>query len=359
MVGPVSTTGPGFRRFAMFGPMAVAVLIAHCMAPPHAGPERFEFESKHMGTTFRIVLYAADRPTAEAAAQAGFARVAELDRIMSDYDAKSELMRLCRASDEAPGRPVAVSADLFEVLKQAEMVSKQSDGAFDVTVGPLVQLWRLARRTQRLPDEKELAEAKVRVGYKKVVLNARDRTVTLKVPGMRLDLGGIAKGYAADAVLALLREKYAITRALVAASGDITCGDPPPGRNGWVVDVTPIAKNRTPRKLTLVRCAVSTSGDLEQFVEINGVRYSHILDPKTGLGLTGRRSATVIAPRGIQADSLTKVASVLPTNKALTLIESIPGAAVYLVVKETDSAPEKVVESSRFGRHLARHLQDE
>ena len=134
---------------------------------------------------------------------------------------------------------------------------------------------------------------------------------------MQLDLGGIAKGYAADEALKLLREKFGITQALVAASGDIACGDPPPGKEAWSVDIAPIARSQKPRRLHLVNAAVSTSGDLEQFVVIGGVRYSHILDPRTGLGLTGRRSVTVIAPKGIDADSMTKAVSVLPQKSGL------------------------------------------
>ncbi|MFO0851140.1 MAG: FAD:protein FMN transferase [Gemmataceae bacterium] len=331
----------------------VVVWVCCMPAGRAADPVRFEFESKHMGTTFRIVLYAADKPTAEAAAKAGFDRVAELDRVMSDYSPKSELMTLCAANDTAPGVPRPVSRDLFAVLQEAQALSKRSDGAFDVTVGPAVKLWRLARRTQRFPDAKELADARSKVGYDKVTLDPAKRTVALTVPGMRLDLGGIAKGYAADQVLVLLRDKFGIRQALVAASGDVACGDPPSGKTGWSVDIAPLAKGRPVRTLSLANAAVSTSGDLEQFVEIGGVRYSHVLDPRTGVGLTGRRSVTVVAPKGVNADSLTKAASVLPPEKALALIDATPGAAAYLVVKESDAAEERVTQSARFPLFLA------
>ncbi len=291
-------------------------------------PSRFEFESKHMGTTFRIVLYAADKRTAEAAAKATFARVAELDGIMSDYKKDSELMRLCAAS----GKPVRVSEDLFSVLQSAEQLSKASDGAFDITVGPVVQLWRHARRTQQLPDKDELAAAMAKVGYRNVQLDAKARTVKLLLPGMQLDLGGIAKGFAADAALKLLLDKFGIKCALVAAAGDITCGDPPPDKDAWSVDIAPIAKGQKPRHLKLANAAVSTSGDLEQFVVIGGVRYSHIVNPKTGLGITGRRSVTVIARRGVTADSMTKAVMLMPREKALALVEKTPGAAAYIAI---------------------------
>ena len=339
--------------FSRTGPIA---LVCCCIAIPAARPadaetKRGEYESKHMGTTFRVVLYAADGVIAKKAADAAFARVAELDAIMSDYKKDSELMKLCRAFATEVGEPVPVSEELFFVLSKAEELSKASDGAFDVTVGPVVQLWRIARRTQQLPDAKELAAALARVGYKKVQLDAKNRTVRLLTPGMQLDLGGIAKGYAADEALKLLRDKFGITRALVAAAGDITCGDPPPGKEAWAVDIAPIAKSQKPRALKLANQAVSTSGDLEQFVEIGGVRYSHIVDPKTGLGVTGRRSVTVIAPRGITADSMTKAVTLLPPEKGLALVEAADGAAAYIVILGKDE--ELVVTASKRFKDFA------
>lgn len=300
-----------------------------------------------MGTLFRVVVYAPDKPAAAKAAAAAFARVADLDRVMSDYNPNSELMKLCKRNDADPGVPVKVGDDLFDVLTKAREVAAASGGAFDPTVGPLVALWRAARRTQQLPDAKEIADAKAKVGFRLMTLDPKAKTVALKVPGMRLDLGGIGKGYAADAALAVLAD-HGITRALVSASGDIACGDPPPGETAWAVDIAPIGTGKPARTVKLANAAVSTSGDLFQFVEIGGLRYSHVLDPATGVGLTGRRSVSVIAKRGTQADSLTKAASVLPPAAALKLIDATDGAACYIVVKATDDADEKVTASKRF-----------
>lgn len=302
-----------------------------------------------MGTTFRIALYAPDATTAKQAADAAFARIAQLDRTMSDYKTDSELMMLCRAFATEVGDPVPVSAELFFVLSKAAELSKASDGAFDVTVGPVVQLWRLARRTQQLPDAKELAAARAKIGWQKVKLDPQKRTVQLLTPGMQLDLGGIAKGYAADEALALLRAKHGLARALVAAAGDITCGDAPPDRPAWEVEIAPIAKSQKPRRLKLANAAVSTSGDLEQFVEIGGVRYSHIVDPKTGLGVTGRRSVTVIAKQGIAADSMTKAVMLMPAENGLALVERTNGAAAYVVVVGPDEQL-VVTASKRFAQ---------
>jgi FAD:protein FMN transferase len=316
-----------------------------------AEPQRFEYEEPHMGTKFRIVLYAPDKPTADQAGKAAFARVAELNRIMSDYLPDSELMRLCQRSEQVPAGPVKVSDELFFVLTKAREVSELSDGAFDVTVGPVVRLWRQARKDRQLPDEEVLKESLKRVGYKKVELDPKAKTVSLKVAGMRLDLGGIAKGYAADQGLQVIANS-GITSALVAASGDITVSGPPPGKPGWRIDIAPLPGSEEHRQLVLKDAAVSTSGDAEQFVEIAGVRYSHIVDPRTGLGLTGRRSVTVVARRGIEADSLTKMASILPADKAVEKIESVEGAATLIVVKTAKG--EEVKESKRFAGYLAK-----
>jgi len=329
--------------------IAILVALIGFSSARSAEMSRFEFEEPHMGTKFRIVLYAPDQATAEKAAKAGFARVAELNRIMSDYLATSELMTLCHKFEQKVGDPVTVSDDLFFVLEKAQEVSKLSDGAFDVTVRPMVVLWRLARRTQRLPDPKELAKAKELVGYAKMKLDAQNKTVVLSVPGMQLDLGGIAKGYAADEVLKVL-SKFEITSALCAAGGDIAVGNAPPGADGWKIDIAPLPGSKEKRIVLLKDAAISTSGDAEQFVVIDGVRYSHIVDPRTGLGLTGQRSVTVIARRGITSDSMTKVASILPAEKAIELFDKMEGIAT-LIVRKTEKG-EEALASKRFDEYL-------
>jgi thiamine biosynthesis lipoprotein len=277
------------------------------------GQERFEFSQPHMGTTFRIVLYASATEAARKAADAAFARIAALDGIMSDYKSDSELMRL---TDRAGTGPVPVSNDLFAVLDHAQKIAQATDGAFDVTVGPYVQLWRRARRQVELPRPAQLAAARDRVGYRHLQLDRAGRTVTLTQPGMRLDLGGIAKGYALDAALAELK-RHGITSALAVGGGDVVAGARPPNAAGWIIDVLPFrADGPIEERLCLEHAAVSTSGEREQFVTIQGVRYSHIVDPRTGLGLTGRNQATVVAPCGVLSDAWATACSVLGVDDA-------------------------------------------
>jgi thiamine biosynthesis lipoprotein len=330
------------------GSVTLALVLGALTHPPLPAAEpklsRFTFAEAHMGTKFKIILYAPDEATANKAAQAAFQRIADLNRIMTDYRPTSELMQLCA---KAGGEPVQVSEDLFAVLARSQEVAKRSDGAFDVTVGPLVRLWRISRRTQKLPDPEKLARAKELVGYNKVRLDPEKRTVQLLKPGMQLDLGGIGKGFAADAALATLK-KQGITRALVAAGGDIAVSGPPPDADGWKIGIQPLEDpDADPERYLLLHdAAVSTSGDAEQFVEIEGKRYSHILDPKTGLGLVGRMSVTVVARNGLTCDPLTKVVAVLGPEKGLAIIDETEGAAAFMV-RKTDKGME-AFQSKRF-----------
>jgi thiamine biosynthesis lipoprotein len=324
-------------------PSLCVLLLALGGAPAEPPPQRFSFTEAHMGTRFKIIVYAPDEATANKASKSAFARIAELDGIMSDYRPSSELMQLCR---KAGGDPVKVSDDLFKVLTQAQAVSELSGGAFDVTVGPVVRLWRRARRTQELPDDKELAQALALVGYRNIRLDAKAHTVQLLKAGMRLDLGGIAKGYAGDAAQEVLN-KHGITRALVAAGGDIVVSDPPPDAKAWKIGIAPLEDpDATPeRYLLLKNAAVSTSGDAEQYVEIGGKRYSHIVDPRTGIGVVGRMSVTVVARRGLDSDPLTKIAAVLGPEKGLPLTEKWEGASVFMI-RKTDKGEEVSVSKS-------------
>jgi FAD:protein FMN transferase len=328
----------------------LGVLAALALLPVN-GPvelQRWTFTEVHMGTRFQIVLYAADEATAKRAARAAFDRAAELDNIMSDYKPASELMQLCK---KAGGEPVPVSADLFDVLTKALDLARKSKGAFDPTVGPVVRLWRRARRTRELPDAAALKRAIALVSWEKVRLDPKTRTVQLLLEGMLLDLGGIGKGYAAEAMLAVLR-RHGITRALVAASGDIAVGDAPPGAAGWKVGIAPLKNpGADPQRFLLLKnAAVSTSGDGEQGVEIGGKRYSHHVDPQTGMALIGRRSATVVTPSGTLSDGLGTAVCVMGLARGQALIERIDGAALLWLAEGTDGRVEEMA-SSRFSRY--------
>lgn len=314
--------------------------------PPQA-LARFEFNEPHMGVPFRIVLYAPDGDTATNAATAAFRRIKELNDRLTDYDLGSELSQLSRTSGQ--GRALAVSPDLWFLLDRAQRLAVQTSGAFDITVGPMVNLWRKARREQVLPTPERLSLARQAVGYEKIRLKPRGHLVELLHPDMRLDLGAIAKGYAADQALAVVR-RHRIDRALVAAAGDIAAGAAPPGKEGWRVEVAPIDYTNAPssRFVLLKNAGLSTSGDVFQRLEINGTRYSHIVDPRTGIGLTNSALVTVIAPDGTTADSLATAVSVLGIEKGLRLIQQTRNVAAYIVYPTNEQI--QAVQTRGFSR---------
>lgn len=302
------------------------IVLSGCATQPTL--ERYEFTRLQMGVQAQIVLYApiGEREAASGVAAAAFAEIARLEQIMSDYRPDSELMQLC---SRAGGGPVAVSDDLFEILTSAQEISQLSGGAFDITVGPLSILWREARQQSTPPSESEIDVALARVGWQDVALNASAQTVQLHRPGMVLDLGGIAKGYAADRTVQLLK-KSGFNRCLVALAGDIAVGDAPPGTDGWRIEVaTRLTSKAIPNTLMLSNCCVSTSGDTEQFMDINGVRHSHIIDPRTGMGVTNQMIVTVVAPTGAMADGLSSAISVIGPF-GFTLMEALESTAVII-----------------------------
>jgi thiamine biosynthesis lipoprotein len=284
-----------------------------------------------MGTTFRIEMYVASGVAASKAAEAAFARAEDLEQIMSDYRADSELMRLSRQGSAAP---FPVSSDLFDVLAKSQWTSELSSGVFDVTIGPLVSLWRAARKSGRLPDVAEILKAKSRVDYHNIELDPARHTVFLKRGGMSLDLGAIGKGYAADQMLAVLRSQ-GIDRAMVVAGGEVVMGEPPPGNSEWrvVADTADADDGSPPCTLLLHAAAVSTSGDEHQFLELNGHRYSHVINPSTGWALEGESSTTVIARDSTTADALATAFSLMPVADGMRVAESLSGVAALWVWK--------------------------
>lgn len=287
--------------------------------------KRFTFSEYHMGMDARITLYSDTQERAEKGARAAYDRIAVLDTMMSDYRKDSELNRL---SDGAGGAPKRVSRELFQVLQKSQEVSKHSNGAFDVTVGPLITLWRAARRSAKLPTLDDLTKARAVVGWQMMVLDPKWQTVHLTKRGMRLDLGGIAKGYACDEAQKVLK-RYGINRALVEFGGDITVSGPPPGKKGWTIRVPNAGDDNGPKDMEFANCAVGTSGDTAQFTVIGGVQYSHVVDPRTGWALTNRVQATIIGREGLTTDPVSTALTVLAERNRPELLKNYRGVKTY------------------------------
>lgn len=271
---------------------------------------RYTFSHPQMGTVIRLVFYSkADSAEARALAMHIFDKVDSLNAAFSDYLPESELSRLCdRAGD---GEKVKVSKDLWDILALSAAFSKKTDGAFDITIGAVTRLWRKARTMKELPDSARLAAALKTVNFRRVHLYSGQRA-RIRIPGVRLDLGGIAQGYTADLCLKKLRES-GIESALVDVGGDIALGAAPPGTAGWLIE-SPFADETGQihtDTLRLSNCGITTSGATYRYLEIGGVRYSHIVDPRSGMGLTHRNWVTVKAPSATEADAWATALSVL------------------------------------------------
>lgn len=284
----------------------------------------------HMGTKFILTVYAESQQQASAAIEAASRRIAEIEQRMSDYRPDSEIRQLAR---QAPTRePLPISADLREVLAASRRIGAATDGAFDITVGRLSELWRGARSSNQLPDPRQTAEALKGVGLQRWRLS--EGGVELLQRDMRLDLGGIAKGYALDEALQAMRDA-GVGQALINGGGDIVAGDAPPGRDAWRVAVASLEADGEPRwTVPLVNGSVCTSGDAWQHVEIDGRRYSHLLDPKTGRGVEGRHAATVVAPTAMAADAWASALCVLGPAGLKAIAVEKDTAAVITVVEQ-------------------------
>lgn len=274
--------------------------------------QRIERSQDLMGTRFRIVVDGGgDSLAASAAIEAAFKRVAGLEDVFSDMSPDSEVSKLARE-----GR-LDASADLLLLLEEARAVHAATEGAFDITVGSLTRLWRRAIRRGTLPTEQEIARASRNAGWSHVERQGSEIRVS---GGVRLDFGGIAKGFAADEALAVLRAKGFLV-ALVDAGGDISAGEAPPG--GWTVALPSGAVE------SLENGSVATSGDVFRHVEVGGTRYSHVLDPATGIGMTDRRTVTVVAHSGALADALASAFTVLPLGHIQPIVEALR-VSVYI-----------------------------
>jgi len=298
----------------------------------HAQLRRFSFTQPKMGAPFTIILYAGDSVTATVASTSCFSLVDSLVMVLSDYIDSSELNRLCATG--GTGQPFACSPALFDVILQSQQAFEKSNGSFDITLGPLTRLWRKARKENMFPDAALIQEKRRLTGFRKLQIDTRQHTVTVTQAGMQLDLGGIGQGYIAQQVANRLHSLH-IENALVDVSGDMVTMGKPPGTGGWTVAINlPQSEHELlPAQLLLTDIAVTTSGDVYQFMEYRGKRYSHIVDPATGLGITTQRNVTVIAADGTTADWLTKACSILSVDKALQLAASLHAEVLIANIK--------------------------
>ena len=289
-----------------------------------------------MACVYAIEAYGPDADALPRIVDDAFDEVDRIDRLMSHYKADSELSRI---NGEAARRPVTIEAELFDLIADALRYSRDSDGAFDITVGPLMKAWDFFRGEGRIPSERELAAARHRVGAGHVLLNPIARTIAFDRRGVELDLGGIAKGYAVDRVIRVLKERQ-IGAALVSAGGSTIYGlGAPPGREGWDVDIQdPIDPRKTALTIQLNDRALSVAGSAEKSFEAGGVTYSHIMDPRTGKPAQGVLSVAVLANSGTAGDALDNAFFVLGPAGTSAYLKKLPGTeAMFFLPDATRS----------------------
>jgi thiamine biosynthesis lipoprotein len=300
----------------------------------HTQPKRFAFSQPKMGSPFNIIFYFDDSLQANTIAHQCFQLVDSFVNIYSDYLDSSELNRLCAKAGKT-NNPVIVSPALFDILLLSKTAFEKSCGTFDITLGPLTRLWRKARKEKIFPTDNLVKEKLALTGFKKIRIDTSTHGIELLQPGIQLDLGGIAQGYIAQQVIDFLKTKNIVV-ALVDVSGDIVTIGAPPNTNGWTVGVNVPEKTDELLKqpLLISNKAVTTSGDVYQFMEHDGKRYSHIVDPRTGYGITSQKNVTVIASDGTTADWLTKPCSILSARKAKKLAQSLQAEVLITQIKK-------------------------
>ncbi|MBV9987116.1 MAG: FAD:protein FMN transferase [Chitinophagaceae bacterium] len=283
----------------------------------NAQPRKFHFSQQKMGSPFNLVLVAEDSVFAERIAGKCFRLVDELNALFSDYDSSSQLTHVNGTA--GLNTLVSVSKPLWDIIVRSQIAYRESHGAFDITVGALSRIWREARKQKLFPADSIISRSLRQSGFAKLVLDTAYHALHLPA-GMQLDLGGIAKGYAAQAVIDYLRQQ-GIKSALADAGGDMAMSDPPPGAKGWTIgiNVPETTDELLNKRLLLQNMAVATSGDAYQYMEHAGKKYSHIIDPRTGYGITSQRNVTVIAKDGATADWLATACSILPIDQAKAL----------------------------------------
>ncbi len=327
--------------------MRVFIVLMICTLPIFcfSQNQRFAFSASKMGSPFNIILYTTDSATARNMADNCFALVDSLVFIFSDYIDSSELNRLCALAGK-PGTAMKVSAPLLDILLQSKHAFEKSNGTFDITLGPVTKLWRKARKEHIFPTKSAVKEKLALTGFNKIMIDSVQQSVQLIQPGMQLDLGGIAQGYIAQKVIDLIKES-GVTNALVDVSGDIVAIGKPGNSMGWTIGVNvPGRGEELQEQLLLIsNRAVTTSGDVYQFFEHDGKRYSHIINPSTGFGITSQRNITVIADNGTLADWLTKACSLLPIRKAKKLVNYY---GAELLIAEIQKGKLKMYQSKNF-----------
>lgn len=290
---------------------------------------KFQYSTEKMGSPFNLVFAASDKATADEISKQCFKLVDSLVHIFSDYDSSSELNWI---NQHAGIAPVIISSQMLNLLLISKQAYYKSEGAYTIAIGPLSSIWRNARKGKQFPHSNEVQIAKQLSDFTLIEIDSSKSRIYLPQKGMRLDVGGLGKGYIAQLVLNFLKAN-GIHQALVDAGGKIVMSEAIEPNKNWKIGIN-LSQSKThilDKNLMLNNCAVATSGDIYQFMYHEGKKYSHIINPQTGYGLNNTRNVTVIAKDGAEADWLATACSILPIQQALKLVNSYHGNILIAV----------------------------
>jgi len=291
----------------------------------------YELQFPSMGTMLTFQAFSDDQEKVQQAFAAAQQEVERLVGMMSDYDPDSELSKINQIA--GTGQWSQVSPELWEVLDASDRWHQQTEGAFDASLGSLTRMWRKARRQNKIPTPAAIDMALKSSGWKHVQLDRTGNRIRLERTDMHLDLGAIAKGYIVDRAFRILQEK-GLSSCMVNAGGNLRCGSPPPDRPGWRIEISSLQENQPPlRRIYLADAAISTSGDLWQFMLIDRTRRSHILDSRNGCGIEGPVAVTVIARSAQDADAASTSLCVLGRIRGIELLTRLEGYEALFLSK--------------------------
>jgi thiamine biosynthesis lipoprotein len=302
----------------------LAVWTAFVVASP-VSAEWINREEPIMGTAVRVELWHEDPAAGQAAASAVMAEMHRIDYLMSPFKPESELSRINR---EAAQKPVPISREMYNLISRSIEFSRLSGGAFDITFSSVGYLYDYRKHIK--PTDEEIAKALPGINYRHLQLDPKQGTIQFARAGVRIDLGGIAKGYAVDNSIAILKQR-GIAHAIVTAGGDSRLLGDRRGRP-WMVGIRdPRRKDGMAALLPLADAAISTSGDYERYFEVDGIRHHHIINPRTGKSATGVHSVTIIGPDGVTTEGLTKSVFIMGVGPGMKLVESLPGIEAVII----------------------------
>ncbi len=287
-----------------------------------------------MGSRFEITAVAEDDTIAWEAINAGIAEIQRIEKIISSWDPQSQTSEINR---QAGLMPVAVDRELYDLIFRAKKISQLTDGAFDISFASMDRVWRFDGSMTQLPTQEEVAAAKEKINWQDIILDTDQHTVFLKEKGMKIGFGAIGKGYAANRAKFVMEKIGGINGGVVNASGDLITWGKSNRPEGWTVKIAdPKEKDKLLGWLPVKDNAIVTSGDYERYIEFDGKRYAHIIDPRTGYPTTGIKSVTIVCPDAELADALATSVFVLGKEKGLKLINQLNGIECLFVTDDDD-----------------------